>query len=184
MGKIKTYSEFMFISEDKSGTNYEYGCLMLNLNFPNWKIFTSNIDKDDLYDSESERYGIETEPHVTILYGIHKSVDDDVVYALFSDLKKNDFDLKVSGIDCFFNKDYDVLKMNILSDKLSELNKLAKRLPHTSDYPDYKPHITIAYLQKGKASQYANPNFNINLDNINKIVYSKSNGQKISIPVI
>lgn len=184
MGKIKSYSEFMFISEDKSGTNYEYGCLMLNLNFPNWKIFTSDIDHEDLYQSESERYGIETDPHVTILYGIHKSIDDDVVDALFSDFKKSDFDLRVEGIDCFYNKDYDVLKMNIFSNKLNELNKLAKRLPHTSDYPDYKPHITIAYLQKGKASQYENPNFIVKLDNIDKIVYSKSDGQKICIPVV
>ena len=79
MIRLKKYSEFMLISEDKSGTNYEYGCLMLYVNLPNWQKFTSQIDIKDLYEPDIERYGVETDPHATILYGIHKNVDDDEV---------------------------------------------------------------------------------------------------------
>ena len=174
----------MSILEDKSGTMYEYGCLMLQTNFPNWSGFVGNINKDELYDPNNERYGIETEPHITILYGIHKEVDDDQVIAMFSDIKKSDFDLEVNGLDCFYNKDYDVLKMNIKSEKLNELNNLAKKLPHTSTYPDYKPHITVAYLTKGNGNNYVDLNFKMKINTIDKIVYSKTNGEKIDIPLI
>jgi 2'-5' RNA ligase len=184
MIRLKRYSEFMSILEDKSGTMYEYGCLMLHTNFPNWSGFVGNINKDELYDPNNERYGIETEPHITILYGIHKEVDDDQVIAMFSDIKKSDFDLEVNGLDCFYNKDYDVLKMNIKSEKLNELNNLAKKLPHTSTYPDYKPHITVAYLTKGNGNNYVDLNFKMKINTIDKIVYSKTNGKKIDIPLI
>ena len=82
------------------------------------------------------------------------------------------------------NKDYDVLKMNIKSEKLNELNKLASTLPHTSTYPDYKPHITVAYLTKGNGNNYVDLNFKMKINTIDKIVYSKSNGEKIDIPLI
>ena len=184
MIRLKKYSEFMLISEDKSGTNYEYGCLMLYVNLPNWQKFTSQIDIKDLYEPDIERYGVETDPHATILYGIHKNIDDDEVIALFSDIKKSEFDINVEGLDCFFNKDYDVLKMNIVSDRLRELNKLATRLPHTSAFPDYKPHLTVAYLKNGRGQSYIDPNFRMKINTIDRIVYSKTNGEKIDIPLI
>ena len=184
MIRLKRYSEFMSLLEDKSGTMYEFGCLMLYVKFPNWNEFVGDIKKDELYDPNNERYGVETEPHITILYGIHKEVDDEQVMAMFSDIKKSDFDLEVNGLDCFFNKDYDVLKMNIKSEKLDELNNLAKKLPHTSTYPDYKPHITIAYLTKGNGNNYVDLNFKMKINTIDKIVYSKTNGEKIDIPLI
>ena len=77
-----------------------------------------------------------------------------------------------------------VLKMNVKSEKLNELNKLATRLPHTSTYPDYKPHLTIAYLTKGNGNKFVNSNFNLKIDTIDKIVYSKTNGEKIDIPLL
>ena len=91
------------------------------------------------------------------------------VIDLFSNVKKSDFDITVNGIDCFFNKDYDVLKMDVRSNKLNELNELCKTLPHTSTYPDYKPHITIAYLLKGNGSKYMNPTFQMKMNNIDKL---------------
>ena len=184
MIRLKRYSEFMSILEDKSGTMYEYGCIMLYATFPNWDKFTGGIDKNLLFDPENERYGVETEPHITILYGIHKEVDDEQVIAMFSDIKKSDFDIEANGLDCFYNKDYDVLKMNIKSEKLNELNKLASTLPHTSAYPDYKPHITVAYLTKGNGNKFVDLNFKMKINTIDKIVYSKTNGEKIDIPLI
>lgn len=174
----------MSVLEDKSGNMYEYGCLMLYVKFNNWNDFIGQIDRELLYEPENERYGVETEPHITILYGIHKDVDDEQVIALFSDIKKSGFDITVDGVDCFYNKEYDVLKMNVKSEKLNELNELATRLPHTSTYPDYKPHLTIAYLTKGNGNKFVNSNFNLKIDTIDKIVYSKTNGEKIDIPLL
>ena len=181
--RLKTYSQFKSILEDKSGSMYEYGCLMVYVNFPKWSETLQSIDKRLLYEASNERYGLETDPHITILYGIHSDVEDQKVIDLFSNVKKSDFDITVNGIDCFFNKDYDVLKMDVRSNKLNELNELCKTLPHTSTYPDYKPHITIAYLLKGNGSKYMNPTFQMKMNNIDKIVYSKPNGEKIDIPL-
>ena len=181
--KVKRFHEFRMISEDKSGTNYEYGCLMLYVDIPNWGHLTNEIEKNDLYKPENERYGIEKEPHITILYGIHKDVDDDQVMSMFSDLTQTNFDISVNGIDCFYNDEFDVLKLNVESSELNKLNKMARMLNHTNDYPTYKPHLTIAYLNKGMGNKYSDPTFHTKINNISKIVYSKTNGEKISIPL-
>mgnify|MGYP003352094323 CR=1 FL=1 len=39
-------------------------------------------------------------------------------------------------------------------DKLNALNKQLCKFPYTNDYPDYKPHITIAYVKKGLGKKY------------------------------
>ena len=53
MIRLKRYSEFMQILEDKSGTMYEYGCLMLYVTFPNWDKFIGCIDKNFLFEPEN-----------------------------------------------------------------------------------------------------------------------------------
>jgi len=47
--------------------------------------------------------------------------------------------------------------------------------PHTTDYPDYHPHMTIAYVKKGMGKKYAEDlkDFSITPD---KFVYSKIDG--------
>lgn len=169
---------------EKDSKMYDYGCLMVYLNIPFWNQLLSKINPEHLYQTDNDRYGLESEPHCTILYGIHNDVDDEEVISLFSDLSKQDFDIKVDGIDCFFNQDYDVLKLNVKSSKLNELNEIAKTLPHTTQYPDYKPHITLGYLKKGEGHKYVQPNAHFDINSINKIVYSKTNGQKIDISLI
>jgi 2'-5' RNA ligase len=171
----------MSILELKSGTMYEYGCLMLYVSIPNWSELTKDINLEDLFQPDNERYGIETEPHITILYGIHSDVPDDRVFNLFEDIDKSDFDIEVTSKNCFFNKDYDVLKLDITSKKLNQLNELGKTLPHTDTYPTYKPHMTIAYLKKGEGSKYVDETYSLKINKIDKIVYSKPNGEKIDI---
>ncbi len=180
---MKRYSEFNSILEFKSGTMYEYGCLMLYVSLPNWSDLTKVINKEDLFEPDNERYGVETEPHITILYGVHSDVPDEKVLNLFKDIDDQDFDIQVIGKNCFFNKDYDVLKLDISSDKLNQLNKLGKTLPHTDTYPTYKPHMTIAYLKKGEGSKYVEETYSFKINKIDKIVYSKPNGEKIDIPL-
>jgi hypothetical protein len=48
--------------------SYEYGCLMVSLNFPTWKSFIERfIDPNDLHPTR----GFDYDPHCTILYGFH-----------------------------------------------------------------------------------------------------------------
>lgn len=181
---IKKFGKFKLFLE-KDSTMYEYGCLMIYLNIPEWSTTINEISKEDLFESDNDRYGLEIEPHCTILYGIEPDVEDDVVLNLFSHINRDEIDIVLEGKDCFFNKDYDVLKVNVKSEKLNQLNQLAKsNLKHTTQYYDYKPHLTLAYLKKGKGLNYINPTFTMSIDSIDKIVYSKPDGTKIDIPLL
>jgi len=141
------------LNEDDNG-QIEYGALMLFLDVPVWKKITSVIKKDDIYEKDGE-FGIETEPHVTILYGFHDSVTADEVF----DLYKENFDLKpieigIEGISTFENQDFDVVKMDVESEILSKMNSVMRKLPNTTKYPKYHAHITLAYVKKGCGKNY------------------------------
>lgn len=89
------------------------------------------------------------ELHVTIKYGIHTK-DPTEVAPLLSHF--GIVPIILGDISVFDNNEkYDVLKIDIeFSDELFELNKLiSTTLTVTDSFPDYRPHITLAYLQKG-----------------------------------
>jgi len=151
---------------------YDYGCLMLYFNIKNWDDVTNLIDEKDLY-TEEEGYGLEDEPHVTILYGFH---DDEVK---LNDIKEaidkvitKPVEIKLTNISCFENDKYDVVKFDVESPVLHKANEVAKEFPHTSDYPDYKPHVTIAYVKSGTGKKYSQKLKNPIILTGNKLVYS------------
>lgn len=90
--------------------------------------------------------GRENDPHVTVLYGLNdndfRKVEDKIK-------KIKQFDIKLGTISKFDNKEeYDVIKIDIISDSLKKLNKKIKEIPHYSNYNEYKPHCTLAYVKK------------------------------------
>lgn len=162
---------------------YNYGCVMiyLKVDSKDWDEIQDLIDDEDLYvgtGEEEGKFGRETEPHVTILYGIHDDVPDADVEAIINDIKKPELDLqKVSTFD---NEEFDVLKFDVDSPYLHELNKKFKKLPYTTKHEDYHPHSTIAYLKHNTKDKYLkllNDRKAIKVEP-EKIVYSKPNGTK------
>lgn len=132
----------------------EYGALMLFLNISNWKKLTLTINEDDVYEKNNE-FGVETEPHVTILYGFHSEVTADEAFDLF----KENFDLKpikisVKGISIFENEEFDVVKIDVDEGILNEMNAVMRKLPNTTTFPKYNAHITISYVKKGTGKKY------------------------------
>jgi tRNA nucleotidyltransferase/poly(A) polymerase/2'-5' RNA ligase len=131
----------------------EYGCLMLFLDVPIWNKITSIINKEDIYNKEG--YGIEKEPHLTILYGFHDEVTADDVFNLYKEnAPLKPIEVLLSGISVFENPEYDVVKFDAHSDILTKMNEVMKQLPNTSKFPDYHPHVTIAYVKKGEGQKY------------------------------
>ena len=135
-----------------------YGCLMLNMRkkIKNWNECTSIIDKKDIYDDESNDYGVENEPHVTVLYGFLPSVKVNDIKKHLNFLSEN-IKFTITGIGIFPGKGdtpYDVVKFNIKSDDLTKLNKICKKIPNEETFPEYNPHMTIAYVKKGCGSKY------------------------------
>ena len=170
------------LTEGKHAFANKYGCVMIYLNVEpkDWSVVEDLIDDEDLYlgDGEDSGYGKETDPHVTILFGLHEDVSDKDVEELIDKITKPNIELQKAS--SFKNEKFDVLKFDVESDDLIKYNKMFKTLPHTDTFPDYHAHCTIAYLKKGTADKYVkllNDKEAITVKP-DKIVYSKVNGDK------
>lgn len=140
---------------EKSGDSYKYGCAMLFFDFPELKRMQKDIDKEDLYTEEGDRsYGLEDEPHVTLLFGLHDKVRTNDVKGVLN--KFTYTPCRVHNASLFQNEKYDVLKFNIKGKSLAETNKALRKFPYTSDFDDYHPHLTIAYIKAGLGKKYVN----------------------------
>jgi hypothetical protein len=171
--KIKniTKENSNMINEEKVPERIEYGCLMLFLDVPIWSKITSIIDKNDIYDKEG--YGIENEPHTTILYGFHDEVTAEDVFELYkAKMPLKPIEIGIKGISVFKNPEFDVVKFDVDSEILKKANGIMKELPNTSKFPDYHAHITIAYVNKGEGDKYVKPFEKERMLKGNELVYT------------
>ena len=181
---LKKYDLFLEMKKKDVKKVYKYGCVMLYFKIPTLDKILSEIEDSDVYDKKG--FGVETTSHVTLLYGLHDDeIKDSEIFDIVMDKKYPDLFLVNPSL--FENSDeYDVLKFDIkYPDKnkvLHEINKeLMVNFPYTTDFPKYHPHCTIAYLKKGEGKKYVKKfkDYEIKV-HPNKIVYSKSDGDKIS----
>ena len=150
MKKIKLFEEFV---NEKEKTTYGANCAMLYFDFPAMATLHQAIRPEDIYTVESnEGYGLEEEPHCTLLYGLHPEVSVDQVTSKLDGIKFGE--CVAHNLSLFENDKYDVLKFDMEGDNLHNANKALTELPYTTDYPDYMPHMTVAYLKPGKGSEY------------------------------
>ena len=149
MKHIKLFEQFI---NEKNNDTYDYGCVMLYFDFPELESIHNKIDKLDLYEEEGDRtFGLEDEPHCTLLYGLEKQVTVEQVESI---LDKHTFGTCTLHNVSLFENEYDVLKFDVKGDSLIECNKALCELPYHSDYPDYHAHSTIGYLKKGTGKKY------------------------------
>jgi len=157
---------------------HDYGCLMLYFEFPGVSSFHTHINPEDIYHKEGDRsYGLEIEPHVTLLYGFHEGVDVDKIMEI---AKQYDFNhCKLHNVSLFKNSEFEVLKFDVEGKTLHECNEELQKFPHTNEYKVYHPHMTIAYLKPGTGEQYIKKfdwlKFYLTP---NKLVYSSQDGTK------
>lgn len=158
MKKFKTIQEEVdFIKKQMKiiveNRKHEYGCAMLYFTFPEMKEIHDLIDPDDLYEEDGQDYGLETEPHCTLLFGLHDGVSTEDIDKVLE--KYTFYTCKGHNASLFKNEKYDVLKFDIEGDSLEDANKDLKKFPFTNEHPTYHPHMTIAYLKPGKGEKYA-----------------------------
>ena len=177
--RIKKYIQFI-----KESTGHEYGCVMVEIPVTNWNVITSIIDTDDIYVKDDDStYGIQKNPHLTLLYGLHDTVTPEMVKSVFNKFT-GDINIEVDGIDIFENEEFDVVKFNVKpDDTLQYLHDELSKFPNSNSFPDYKPHITLCYTKKGTGKKYIKPDYKYQVKNVNKITYSMPNGKKIEIPI-
>lgn len=173
------------LNENRHKVN-EYGCVMLYFKFSEFKDVQSKIVKGDLYnDPDDDSYGLESEPHITALYGLHDTIKDDEIKNI---VEKFDFSesVTVHKISLFKNDKYEVLKFEAVKEgnELVKCNKELKKLPNTNSFPNYNPHLTIAYILPNKGDKYVEmfKDKKYKLEPT-KIVYSKTDGSKITYKI-
>ena len=122
---------------------------------------TSEIDSNDIYVIDKKdgdwSYGIEDDPHITVKYGLEFDNPKRVIKILDGEKGGN---VEIEDIEVFEQDKYDVLVARCKSEALNKIhNKLTDELGIEDKYPEYKPHITLAYFKKGKAKKYVSMAF-------------------------
>jgi broad specificity phosphatase PhoE len=169
---------------------HEFSSTQVNLPYP----LAGRIRRHGLAipDDDLAEDGRETEPHVTLKYGLHGE-DPDAVRKLLEEEPPVRLTLGKTAI--FPARDsktarggagkFDVVHAQVHSPDLVRLNqKITAALPHTDTHPDYTPHATIAYVKAGRGQKYAG---NKSLQGfravLNHVVFSSKSGERTKIPL-
>lgn len=134
---------------------------------------------------EGER-SLRKDLHVTVKYGLH--CDDhkevaDIVRGFGPVTVKLG---KVSVFPADEKKSFDVVKVAVTGADIHRLNKLISSSTKCTDtYPEYRPHITLAYVMPGLGKKYAG---NDSVDGMeltfDTLQFSNKDREKIEIPLI
>ena len=136
-------------------TNREYAFLMVDYETPSIiKDLQKKIPSRELYTEEdNEDYGLEKQSHVTLVPCLDNDIDIDKLKSYLKPI--NEYDIVLTDISKFECEKFDVLKCAVKSKALKDTNKeIVDKFETHSDYKDYNPHMTIAYMKKGMADKY------------------------------
>ena len=141
------------------------------------------IKDSDIFVSQTDQsFGREDEMHVTVLYGIHSDSSEEVAKIA---LGQKTISVKLSEVDVFSNDKFDVVVVKVISEDLNLLNEhLTDNIEFTNKYKEYKPHITLAYVKKGKGWKYHGLNHWKDEEfTTDYIVFSSKNGVKQKLKI-
>lgn len=126
---------------------------------------------------DDDSYGYDDEPHITVKYGYAPDLSRNDLASILQNIKP--FDVILHSLSQFNNPEFDVVKFDAESDVLRELRKRADQYPNQDKYPDYKPHMTLAYVQPKKFN-HLRSDLKLRVP-INRFKYSGADGKKITI---
>lgn len=129
--------------------------------------------------------GRETEPHITVKYGIHGNDVEPIRKALENEPP---ITVKLGETSIFPDSQSgsgDVVKIDVDSPDLHRLNRIIKSaVPTTDTHPTYQPHVTLAYVKPGMGQQFAgNKSLAGTEVTLDHVVFSGKDGKNIVIPL-
>lgn len=134
----------------------KYAFLMIRYKTPD---IISDIQKrlksEELYTENDIRfkYGIEYDSHITIAPCLDNDINIEKIKKYLLPIDK--YQAYITNISSFDNENYDVLKCDIASMPIIKTNeKIRNHFTLNTEYKDYHPHMTIAYLKKGIIDKY------------------------------
>lgn len=164
----------------KTGGSHDYSCVMARL--PENAAAAITLAASMIPDDELTEDGRETDPHVTVLYGLDGATADQVAEVL-----KSEPPIRLSfGNIVIFEDDgergSDVIVLSVSSSDLARLNeKLKASLPHVNTHPFYTPHATLAYVKPGDGEKYADKKIIDGEFVIDRVVFSDANNAETLI---
>ncbi len=117
--------------------------------------FVKSIPNECVYEEAGKHYGKDMNPHVTIMYGL-SPIEENRVKELLSKVPKK-VSATLGKISKFENADtpYDVLKIEVHSPHLAKIHEMIlKNFENNYKWPQYSPHVTLAYVKKGTCNEY------------------------------
>lgn len=158
---------------EKKNIEYQYSSVLCYLpNHLTSKILRwsrANISDTILY-TKDDSMGRENEIHITVKYGL-LSNNPEKVKNILKDF--GPFAVTLGQVSLFEKEEYDVVKIDVSSEILNNINKAISNLPNSDTYLVYKPHITIAYVKHGKYDCSDNTIFQGIKFNVNELEFSR-----------
>lgn len=131
---------------------FDTACIMLDYKYDKMADLRNNIDKNDINPKNDEAI-VGNNCHVSLLNGITPGTK----FEDFKDCLKplESYRIILVNISVFECENYDVLKIDVKCPELEKThNCLKNKVEYEEKYPDYHPHMTIAYLNKGTGEKY------------------------------
>jgi len=135
-------------------------------------VIQSHLDSRDVLE-------LETQPHITVRYGLHDQ-EASGVRALYDN--QVPVRVKLGGLSLFQTPKADVLKIDVDSRSLPAIHGRLGLLPHTSTFPTYIPHLTVAYLRPGTGHKYVGKSgLEGTVLTFDKLVFSDDNRRQTTV---
>jgi 2'-5' RNA ligase len=134
----------------------KFACLMINMPrriAADLQAFQKEIDPADLFVAEAKN-GLEDHCHITLKWGLGDCCENLLAAAMAG---VDPFSIQVGPITAFTTSpEHDVLKFDIVdADALHRLHEAIKLVyPNVETHPQFRPHMTIAYLNQGASARY------------------------------
>lgn len=165
-------------------TKHEYSSTQLDL--PKKLADTvRTYNKNAIAAADLAHHGRETEPHVTVKYGLH-TADPEAVRSIVEAHppitvtlgKTSVFPASETG------GEFDVVKADVDSPDLHALNAKLAKLPNGDTHPTYTPHVTLAYVKPGAGAKYkGSKKLAGQTVTIDSLTFSGKDGKQVQIPL-
>lgn len=163
---VESAHQFSAQLSDSYGIDYsKLGAVMLEVEGLDLKSIAPGIEADLYSSPNAERFWIRGDvisehAHITLRYGLlqpaYEHKDDVDLLLADINLRKVYLDHISQFPSTFQDEDYTCLVAAVAVNRDIELahNRLGY-LPHVNTFPDYRPHVTIAYVTRESASHWA-----------------------------
>jgi 2'-5' RNA ligase len=171
------------VVKDRSGEEAEHKFSSTQMNLPKEIADKVIAFGKQIPDADLAEDGREQEPHITVKYGLHGADPKPTQNALTGEKPAT---VRFGKVSLFTsNPDFDVVKVEVESAGLRRLNKkVSESQPVTDTHPGYKPHVTVAYVKKGKGKRYVGNKFlEGRTVTLNSVVFSGRDGERVEIPL-